>query len=518
MMQKTSTRKSLEMEISQLDFDPAAGDRDIRFTGQILDNVHGFISYTPAEKALMNTQLFKRLQSIKQLSVVNWVFPGSEHTRYIHSLGVMHIADKMAISLGLENRERRILRLAGLLHDIGHYPMSHVGEFPYDKDAALGAVDDDTFCREINEDIVSKINGFSITPKTTLMSARTNMHHEAVGGYIVTSNPEIRKILIQETGDPEAPEVVEAIITGNVESPYADPLLVQIMHSELDADGIDYLMRDSAFAGTNFGSCEIDQLIRCLVVGEKEGKRILCVKPKGIAAADQYLMNKFFHYSQVVFNRHIVISEWMAEQVINWMRQHSAIFPSSLRLRQWANHGGGRGYLAFTDNLFWTALDRILANELLDLVPHHIRTFCEYLLGHNEPQVARETELRIVSNDETVIREALQKSEMYNNENLRTGWITTMVKRTMSSQVPEKVFDEQIEKELRSTHCDYTREDVPQMKLSRLMEGICIRENEEDTELHLLCDDPRSLMQQLYNSTVVILRSYEFPRASSAVF
>ena len=105
-------------------------EEKIEFEGQILDNVHGFIPYTDAEHKIMETLLFKRLQSIKQLSVVNWVFPGSEHTRFIHSLGVMHIADKMAQSLGLEISERKILRLAGLLHDIGHYPLSHVCESP----------------------------------------------------------------------------------------------------------------------------------------------------------------------------------------------------------------------------------------------------------------------------------------------------------------------------------------------------------------------------------------------------
>lgn len=78
------------------------------------------------KKKIINTDLFKRLQSIKQLSIVNWVFPGSEHTRYIHSLGVMYIADRMAMQLGLSVQERKIVRLAGLLHDIGHYPLSHV--------------------------------------------------------------------------------------------------------------------------------------------------------------------------------------------------------------------------------------------------------------------------------------------------------------------------------------------------------------------------------------------------------
>lgn len=108
-------------------------DNDIKFVGRVLDNVHGFIYYTRAEELIMNTLLFKRLQSIKQLSIVNWVFPGSEHTRYIHSLGVMYIADKIALRLNLSSDERKIVRLAGLLHDIGHYPLSHVCEFPYKK-------------------------------------------------------------------------------------------------------------------------------------------------------------------------------------------------------------------------------------------------------------------------------------------------------------------------------------------------------------------------------------------------
>lgn len=126
----------------------------IYFVGKILDNVHGFMPYTEAEEKIMNTLLFKRLQSIKQLSIANWVFPGSEHTRYVHSLGVMHIADKMAISLNLTVKERKILRLAGLLHDIGHYPLSHVCEFPYKKPFALLDMSDRAFCCEVNIIIV----------------------------------------------------------------------------------------------------------------------------------------------------------------------------------------------------------------------------------------------------------------------------------------------------------------------------------------------------------------------------
>ena len=100
----------------------------LNFTDKILDNVHGFIEYTDVEREIIELPVFKRLQSIKQLSLTNWIFPGAEHTRFIHSLGVMHIADQMAIQLRYTDEERQLVRLAGLLHDLGHYPLSHVGE------------------------------------------------------------------------------------------------------------------------------------------------------------------------------------------------------------------------------------------------------------------------------------------------------------------------------------------------------------------------------------------------------
>ena len=132
------------------------GTQDIVFCGRVLDNVHGFIYYTKAEERIMNTLLFKRLQSIKQLSIVNWVFPGSEHTRYIHSLGVMYIADKMALQLQLSAMQRKIVRLAGLLHDIGHYPLSHVCEHPYRE--SLEDFPDHEYCISINRKVKSDID------------------------------------------------------------------------------------------------------------------------------------------------------------------------------------------------------------------------------------------------------------------------------------------------------------------------------------------------------------------------
>jgi HD superfamily phosphohydrolase len=105
--------------------------QSITFTNYIFDNVHGYIGLTFIEDQIERLEIFQRLRRIKQLGLVNWVFPGAEHTRYSHSLGVMHIIDQMAIRLDFNDDDRQILRLAGMLHDIGHYPLSHIGEYAY---------------------------------------------------------------------------------------------------------------------------------------------------------------------------------------------------------------------------------------------------------------------------------------------------------------------------------------------------------------------------------------------------
>ena len=521
-------------------------DQELVFEGQILDNVHGFISYTAAEKKIMGTQLFHRLQSIKQLSVVNWVFPGSEHTRYIHSLGVMHVVDKMAISMKLTNRERRILRMAGLLHDIGHYPLSHVGEFPYKKEDPadqLTARERSEFCSRVNQKVVDTIDGFDIKKDVNLMEASFDLHHEAVGAAIVRNNKQIREIVEDELGEGAA-EIIADIITGNVERVVTDPmkktdpLWVQMMHSELDADGIDYIMRDSASAGTSFGACEIDQLIRCLTVGTlPDGTRILCVRPKGIPAADQYLINKFFHYSQVVFNRHIVICEMMAMKVIGWMRHHNRIFPGSQTMRQWMRAGGTDEYLAFTDNMFWAALVQLQSDPS---VPEHIQLFCRYLLRHDEPELAKEKEIRIVSHldrDYAIQKNAdvdavkrsgaariqvrLMQSDTYTDASKREEWLTALEIRTMTKQLPKDKFLQLWNEKHKDAWKNGAYIDGKELKAEkekalkrRLMECICVRDRREEgkpDQMRVLCDDERSIMQDIYDKTLVILRSYKYP-------
>ncbi len=485
-----------------------AGTKDIQFCGRVLDNVHGFIYYTKAEERIMDTLLFKRLQSIKQLSIVNWVFPGSEHTRYIHSLGVMYIADKIALQLELPIEKRKIIRLAGLLHDIGHYPLSHVCEFPYKEN--LEAFPDNEYCKSINGKTKKEIDELHDKPNYIYMKKSKGYHHEQIGADIVCNNQEIKKIIIDECGE-LAPEMIADMITGNVER--TDPLLVQILHSELDADGIDYLMRDAMFSGTSFGAFELDQLIGCMCVGEYKRKEILCISPKGIAAADQYLINKFFSYSQVVYNKHIGITEWMAEQIVNWMQRNNAYFPKASQLKKWVTgQEMDKNYINFTDNFFWGSLQNILSNPLADTEPRFIKMFCEQLLHHNELEYVDHSEVKIVDQKLENIRKELQRNNYYERLDYWEDRIGLLNVRRISKQIKQKEFDElMIEKisegNKRPNDEDIVTEEDSQMwQARRLMECICVKDGDD---LHLLCDDKRSLMRAMYNTSLAIFRTFK---------
>ena len=384
----------------------------IKFTDRILDNVHGFIEYTEAEKAIMETLLFKRLQSIKQLSIANWIFPGSEHTRYIHSIGVMHIADKIAKQLGIDEDDRKIIRMAGLLHDIGHYPLSHVCESPYKN--SMESYNEDTLCHDINSNIKNNIENFSLDITKEFMKASSEGHHEAVGASIIRLDKKINQIITEECGE-NAIDIICDMITGNVKRKDTNPLWVQILHSEIDADGIDYMMRDAAFSGTGFGSFEMEQLIRCLEKREIDGKEILCINEKGIAAADQYLINKFFSYSQVVFNKHITNLEWMAEMIVDWLIKENKLFPTKDELlKRWINSNGNfENYLSFTDNYFWKALDEIKTYPKKYFAPEYIVELSKKLLNHEELAFVEDSEVRIISKNKEDIKNVLLNSKLY---------------------------------------------------------------------------------------------------------
>lgn len=134
---------------------------------EIRDPVHGFIYRTSLEETIIDTGIFQRLRSIKQLAMASLVYPGALHTRFEHSLGVMHLAGKLCQQLltdqdGIE--QTRIVRLAALLHDIGHGPFSHVSESVlevfYDREKIKPKATE-----KIHELLTEKVTGYSAVSK-----------------------------------------------------------------------------------------------------------------------------------------------------------------------------------------------------------------------------------------------------------------------------------------------------------------------------------------------------------------
>ena len=164
-------------------------DKKLEIVKYINDPVYGGIPVTKIELELIDTPIFQRLRALRQLGRVNFVFPGAEHSRYVHSLGVLFIMGLMTDHLlkkqMLEENDVVKLRIAALLHDIGHYPLSHLGESVY------------SYCNDIeNADLIVEDNKDEETIKDGALflmasSHSKSAHHEQLGKYIVNNNKEI---------------------------------------------------------------------------------------------------------------------------------------------------------------------------------------------------------------------------------------------------------------------------------------------------------------------------------------
>jgi HD superfamily phosphohydrolase len=226
---------------------------------------------------LIDTAAFQRLRRVKQLGLAYLVYPGAIHTRFDHALGVYHLTGR-ALGLleessqleGISDHDRSILRLAGLLHDIGHYPFSHTLE-----ELETGLVPED---------------------------------HEHLAGQFL-ADPEVSAAL--EPLDPEAAEAIHALILGRSESP-----LQGLVSGSLDLDKIEYLTRDATFCGVPYGEIDVDRLLNSLrLLNDPESGRLeVGVAVQGVSALESLLFakyqmfrNVYWHHAvraaSVVFNR-----------------------------------------------------------------------------------------------------------------------------------------------------------------------------------------------------------------------
>ena len=244
----------------------------------IRDPIHGLIELSRKELALINTRAFQRLRRIRQLAMAFLVYPGALHTRFDHSIGVMHIAGRICNRLKqcreISAKECRRVRLAALLHDIGHGPFSHVSEQLLEKH----------------------------TTDKAKKASDQNKIHEQLTVDILNNDSEIRKVLNRD----ELDYVVEMI-----EGKQSRDFRRDIISSDFDADEMDYLLRDSYFAGVKYGTYDLEKIIESCRVHRKANESYFVISDDGIHALEQLLLAKHHMAQQVYGHRVRSISDAM---------------------------------------------------------------------------------------------------------------------------------------------------------------------------------------------------------------
>jgi len=304
---------------------------------RIFDAVYGYVDLDEIEFKLVTSPMFQRLHWIKQLGPLHTVFPSAQHSRFSHTIGVFYIIKKMINHLGKRfsvdkskyefREEEKILKFAALLHDIGHVPLSHVGEEVL-KDTAeedlsqeIGPTENE---REV--DIPSKEpSWWRLFPERRYRGGSTKLH-ERLSAEIVLHNEEIDNILSEVWKVPEqlkeAKKKIAQIIVGTDETDVPTLLL----HSELDADRLDYLLRDSFFTGVGYGHIDLDYIIsRFAIFSDEDGVADLCVENKGLHTIEHYILGRFFLQTQVIFNRKVRFMDLLFSDVMKYMVKNKGL-------------------------------------------------------------------------------------------------------------------------------------------------------------------------------------------------
>lgn len=266
----------------------------------VVDSIHGDIHLTSHEWGVVNTASFQRLRRIKQLGMGHFTYPNATHTRFAHSLGVLGIMGRVldaAKDYGLRPGPKMSenLRLAALLHDIGHYPYSHAME-------TLESV-------KLTEEIIASPMG-----KKELNAATPSYpKHEQLGALIVNSQED----LIEAIGGEARCRAVADLFT---RSKAADEQLSKLIHSSLDMDRLDYLLRDSRAAGVPYGSIDVPYLLNNVVVS-KSG--VVGVSKKALPAAEQFLLARYFMYRAVYYHKTTVALDEACRQLLRRARDQN---------------------------------------------------------------------------------------------------------------------------------------------------------------------------------------------------
>jgi uncharacterized protein len=271
---------------------------------EVRDPVHGSIHILKEEIPIIRHEFFQRLRNIKQLGFSEYVFPGATHTRFLHSIGVMSIGDKAFNSLFKHlrpspelKRLKETFKLACLLHDVGHAPLSHSTETVMPSlsklqipSEFLSEKDQGTDRQATHEDYTIK----SIADSSFASSFR--LVEEEFG----VDRRRIADLIVGRTNKPDY---------FTIEGLNYFSILHQLVSSELDCDRMDYLLRDSYFCGVSYGSYDLDWLLDNLVPCPSGQKVSLGINERAVVTFDDFLLSRYHMFIMVYFHYRSVCLE-----------------------------------------------------------------------------------------------------------------------------------------------------------------------------------------------------------------
>lgn len=268
---------------------------------EMRDPIHGTIELSDSEVAILDSPAYQRLRAIKQLGFSEFSFPGATHNRFLHSIGVCHVAGEAFDSAlkrrafshpSVKQRLRQAVRLAALLHDIGHGPLSHT-----------------------TEEVMPRLSELAVPVYQGRDQSRRANHEDYTIKFITDSS--LTEIIKREFHELQ-PIHVACLIDKTLPCPddfFIDQgldyrkILSQIVSSEMDADRIDYLERDAYFCGTNYGRIETSWLLSNLTCHNLGQDVHLALNRRALYTFDDFLLARHHMHLMVYFHHKSIIYE-----------------------------------------------------------------------------------------------------------------------------------------------------------------------------------------------------------------
>ena len=224
----------------------------------IKDPVHDTIQFTSEEdswiKPFIDSPQFQRLRHIKQMGLGDLIFPGAVHTRFNHCIGCCYVSSQIAKKIGLNDEDRQLVMIACLLHDIGHGPFSHAFEGIFQKSIIRHELWTRHFLAEYETDEFFE-NYNRLNPHAHLNKEKFRIIADMI-----------------------------------MHRPVKKHVLADIVSSQLDADRLDYLLRDNHFCGVRYGEFDLRWMLHCMTIVKSEDGDRLGITHKGIGVVEHYLM------------------------------------------------------------------------------------------------------------------------------------------------------------------------------------------------------------------------------------